>query len=43
MSEMQDKWQSEWAATSTHRFRSPLDMQYSFAYYHYFINRHKLK
>ena len=40
---MQQRWQQEWAATSTHRFRSPLDMQYSFAYYYYVVNNIKLK
>jgi len=43
MEELQARWPEQWAATSTHRFRSPVDMQYSFAYYHYVMNRHKLK
>jgi len=42
MAEMQRRWESEWNATSSHRFRSTSDMQYSFSYYYYAINRHKL-
>ena len=38
---MQARWLSEWQATSTHRFRSPTDMQYSFAYYYYVMSREK--
>jgi hypothetical protein len=33
----------EWEATSTHRFRSPSDMQYSFAFFYYLMNRHKAR
>ncbi len=43
ITEMQQRWPSEWDVTSSNRFRSNKDMQYSFAYYHYLINRHKLK
>ena len=43
ITEMQQRWPEEWDATSSNRFRSNKDMQYSFAYYHYLINRHKLK
>ncbi len=42
MAEMQRRWENEWNATSSHRFRSTSDMQYSFSYYYYAINRHKL-
>ena len=41
MNEMQEKWKEEWEKTSKHRFRSPEDMQYAFAYYYYVIHRHK--
>jgi hypothetical protein len=43
MNEMQEKWKEEWEKTSKHRFRSPEDMQYAFAYYYYVIHRHKAK
>ncbi len=43
ITEMQQRWPGEWDVTSSNRFRSNKDMQYSFAYYHYLINRHKLK
>jgi hypothetical protein len=42
MDEMQKKWPSHWNDTSSHRFRSQKDMQYSFSYYYYTMNRHKL-
>ena len=42
MREMQHKWGNEWNATSSHRFRSSTDMQFSFAYYYYTMNRQKL-
>jgi hypothetical protein len=41
MNEMQQKWAAEWAVTAANRFRSPADMQYSFSYYYYVINRNK--
>ena len=43
MEEMQERWQDLWSNTSSHRFRSPHDMQYAFAYYYYVINRYKAK
>lgn len=43
MEELQTVWPGEWNATSAHRFRSPTDMQYSFAYYHYLFNRRKVQ
>jgi hypothetical protein len=43
MKEMQEKWKDEWEQTSQHRFRSPEDMQYAFAYYYYVIHRHKAR
>jgi hypothetical protein len=42
MDEMQARWADQWAATSSHRFRSSTDMQYSFSYYYYLMNRHKI-
>jgi hypothetical protein len=42
MDEMQKRWPSHWNDTSSHRFRSQKDMQYSFSYYYYTMNRHKL-
>jgi hypothetical protein len=42
MDEMQARWAQQWAATSSHRFRSSTDMQYSFSYYYYLMNRHKI-
>lgn len=41
--EMQSEWPEQWERTSTHRTRSSQDMQYSFAYYHYVINRNKAR
>jgi hypothetical protein len=41
VSEMQRHWPEQWEATSSHRTRSVSDMQYSFAYYHYTMNRNK--
>lgn len=41
MEEMQSRYSAQFNETSSHRFRSPTDMQYSFAYYYYVINRHK--
>lgn len=40
--ELQAQLPEEWAATSAHRFRSHQDMQFSFAYYHYAMNRNKV-
>jgi hypothetical protein len=42
MQEMQARWSEQWNATSAHRFRSSTDMQYSFSYYYYLMNRHKV-
>ena len=41
MEEMQIRWRNLWSNTSSHRFRSPNDMQYAFAYYHYVIHRYE--
>ena len=38
---MQARWAAEWNATSSHRFRSPTDMQYSFSHYYYTTQRNK--
>ncbi len=43
MQEMQDKWPTHWNETSSHRFRSSTDMQYSFSYYYYIMHRHKIR
>ena len=43
VSEMQDMFPSEWNDTTSHRFRSIKDMQYSFSYYYYLIHTHKHK
>ena len=42
MEEMQARWPALWNETSSHRFRSPRDMQFSFSYYYYAVHRHKL-
>lgn len=42
LQEMQTKWPEQWIATSSHRFRSASDMQYSFSYYYYLANRQKV-
>lgn len=42
MLELKSHWPQEFEATSSHRFRHPHDMQFSFSYFHYLINRHKL-
>jgi hypothetical protein len=39
MNELQSRWSEQWDATSSHRFRSPDDMQYAFAYYYFVMNR----
>ena len=41
MNEMQHRWQHLWDETSSHRFRSPRDMQYAFAYYYYVVHRYE--
>ncbi|TDH68116.1 hypothetical protein CCR75_005423 [Bremia lactucae] len=40
--EIKDHWTHEIDATSSHRFRHPEDMQFSFSYFHYLINRAKI-
>lgn len=40
--EIKARWPREVDATSTHRFRHPQDMQFSFSYFHYVLNRHKV-
>ncbi|RHY62778.1 hypothetical protein DYB30_002385 [Aphanomyces astaci] len=42
LTEMKDHWAAEFNATSSHRFRHPKDMQFSFSYMYYVVNRHKL-
>jgi len=41
--EMQNTWEAEWNATSSNKFRSRKDMQYSFSYYYYMLNRHTIQ
>jgi hypothetical protein len=41
MAELQASWPEEWNRTSSNRFRTPKDMQYSFSYYYYLLNLHK--
>ncbi|GMF21256.1 unnamed protein product [Phytophthora lilii] len=40
--EIKDHWTTEIQDTSAHRFRHPQDMQFSFSYFHYLINRAKI-
>eukprot|EP00644_Phytophthora_capsici_P011398 jgi/Phyca11/119154/e_gw1.37.173.1 len=40
--EIKDYWTKEIQDTSAHRFRHPQDMQFSFSYFHYLINRAKI-
>ncbi|KAE9025878.1 hypothetical protein PR003_g9119 [Phytophthora rubi] len=40
--EIKDHWTKEVQDTSAHRFRHPEDMQFSFSYFHYLINRAKI-
>ncbi|CAH0518690.1 unnamed protein product [Peronospora belbahrii] len=40
--EIKDYWTKEVHDTSAHRFRHPQDMQFSFSYFHYLINRAKI-
>ncbi|ETI53015.1 hypothetical protein F443_03984 [Phytophthora nicotianae P1569] len=40
--EIKDHWTKEIQDTSAHRFRHPQDMQFSFSYFHYLINRAKI-
>ena len=41
MADLVDMFPEEWAATSSHRLRSPEDMQYAFAYFWYLIGLQK--
>ncbi|CAI5735989.1 unnamed protein product [Hyaloperonospora brassicae] len=41
--EIKDYWTKEVHDTSAHRFRHPQDMQFSFSYFHYMINRAKIR
>ncbi|KAL3671260.1 hypothetical protein V7S43_003192 [Phytophthora oleae] len=40
--EIKNYWTKEIQDTSAHRFRHPQDMQFSFSYFHYLINRAKI-
>ncbi|RHY27682.1 hypothetical protein DYB32_006616 [Aphanomyces invadans] len=42
LTEMKSQWAAEFNATSSHRFRHPQDMQFSFSYMYYVVNRHKV-
>ncbi|KDO35530.1 hypothetical protein SPRG_00376 [Saprolegnia parasitica CBS 223.65] len=42
LTELKAHWPAEFNATSSHRFRHPKDMQFSFSYMHYVMNRHLL-
>ncbi|EQC39313.1 hypothetical protein SDRG_03518 [Saprolegnia diclina VS20] len=42
LTELKTHWPAEFNATSAHRFRHPEDMQFSFSYMHYVMNRHRL-
>ncbi|OQR97629.1 N-acetylglucosamine-1-phosphotransferase subunits alpha/beta [Achlya hypogyna] len=42
LTEMKARWPREFNATSAHRFRHPKDMQFSFSYMYYVVNRHLL-
>ncbi|CAK4140237.1 unnamed protein product [Aphanomyces euteiches] len=42
LTEMKSHWAAEFNATSSHRFRHPKDMQFSFSYMYYVVNRHKM-
>ncbi|KAJ4457447.1 putative N-acetylglucosamine-1-phosphotransferase subunits alpha/beta [Paratrimastix pyriformis] len=37
LTELQERWPAEFASTSSHRFRHPEDMQYSFSYFYYLM------
>ena len=41
--EMQALWENEWNVTSSNKFRSSDDMQYSFSYYYYMMNRYTIQ
>lgn len=38
--EMQSIWPAEFAATSSHRFRSSSDIQFAFSYFYYMMERY---
>jgi hypothetical protein len=40
VNEMQLKWPDQFRATSSHRFRHPHDMQFSFSYMYHVMHRH---
>ncbi|EQC39180.1 hypothetical protein SDRG_03386 [Saprolegnia diclina VS20] len=42
LTELKHRWSTEFAATSSHRFREPDDMQFGFSYMHYVLNRRQL-
>jgi UDP-N-acetylglucosamine-lysosomal-enzyme len=35
---MFNRFPNEWDATSSHKIRSPLDMQYAFSYFYFLMN-----
>jgi len=37
--DMQDKWPAQFDETSTHKLRSPRDMQFAFAYFYFMIHQ----
>ena len=41
LAEMHEKWPKEFNDTSSHRFRHPNDMQFSFSYYYYVMQEPK--
>jgi hypothetical protein len=38
MAELQGRFPQEWDATSSHKFRSPSDMQFAFSYYYFLFH-----
>ena len=42
MKQLQATFPDQWDATSTHRFRSPTDMQYGFSYFYFLQNQVRL-
>lgn len=38
MSELQERFPREWEETSSHKLRSPLDMQFAFSYFYYLMS-----
>ncbi|OQS03102.1 N-acetylglucosamine-1-phosphotransferase subunits alpha/beta, partial [Thraustotheca clavata] len=41
--ELKERWPAQFEATSSHRFRHSKDMQFSFSYMHYMMNRRQLQ